>query len=109
MLLEVVQHSWDAGQRVEHSLLRTRRDGVQHVEEVMVEGGEGDPTAQREFQPVLDAADWCVGVACIQGWVVKDTTCRHHTYKGSPLTHGHTPAPPLCGSQTQACQLKVFP
>ena len=58
-----------------------------------MEGGEGDPTAQREFQPVLDAADWCVGVACIQGWVVKDTTCRHHTYKGSPLTHGHTPAP----------------
>ena len=75
MLLEVVQHCWDTGQRVEHSLLRTRRDGVQHVEEVMMEGGEGDPTAQREFQPVLDAADWCVGVACIQGWVVQDTTC----------------------------------
>ena len=60
-----------------------------------MEGGESDPTAQREFQPVLDAADWCVGVACIQGWVVKDTTCRHHTYKGSPLTHGHPP-PPHC-------------
>lgn len=75
VFLEVVQYCWDAGQRVEDPLLRTSGDWVQHVEEVMVEGRESDAAAQRQLQPVLDAADRCVGVACIQTRVVQDTSC----------------------------------
>ena len=52
---------------------------VQHVEEVVVEGGKGHAPCECQVDPVSDALDGSVGVACVHGWVVQYTPSCHDT------------------------------
>ena len=74
MFMQVVEHSWDAGESVEYPLLRARSHQLQHVHEVMMEVGKGNPTPQREQNPVFYASERSVVMASIEGWVIENTT-----------------------------------
>ena len=79
--MEVVYDCGAALQGVDHLPLGLGADPLQHVDEVLVEAGEGDPLVCGEVHPVPHTLKRGLIVASKHGRVGQQPPACHHTYK----------------------------
>ena len=79
LMPQKVQHGRVAGQHVEGAAQTAGQQPLQHVDEVVVEAGEGRAGVGGQPEPVADAAERCAGGAVEQGRVVQQALGGHHT------------------------------